>query len=195
MGSLSFSATVSLDGFAADRDGGIDWTVPDADLFRLHVERMAAVSTEVLGRRTFLMMKYWDSEPGDGSWGPDEREFARRWRGIEKIAVSSTLTGAEVGSGGARLISGLTLPGLARIVEDAPGEVEIFGPTTAAAAIRAGMVRDFRFFVVPRVLGGGLRALPDHADLELRLVEHQVFGSGIVFLHYSSRDRGGVPID
>jgi dihydrofolate reductase len=62
--------------------------------------------------------------------------------------------------------------------------VEIFGPTTASEAIRAGMVRDFRFFVVPKIVGGGLRALPRDARLELSLIEHRIFENGTAYLHY-----------
>ena len=48
------------------------------------------------------------------------------------------------------------------------------------------MVRDFRFFVVPKVVGGGLRALPADAALNLDLVEHRTFGD-TAYLHYARR--------
>lgn len=162
MGTLSYTATVSLDGYAADADGGFAWTGPSDDVFRFHVERLGAVTAEVLGRRTYQLMTYWYTEPADGAWGAHEHEFAR-------------------------LVPGLDLTELQAIVDASPGEVEVFGPTTAAPAIRAGMVRDYRFFVVPRVVGGGLSALPDGASLDLDLVEHREFGGGIVYLHYVGR--------
>ena len=46
------------------------------------------------------------------------------------------------------------------------------------------MVRDFRFFIVPKTVGGGLRALPRDARLDLRLVEHRIFDNGLTYLHY-----------
>ena len=36
MRKLIYSMGVSLDGFIADRDGEIDWSVPDAELHRFH---------------------------------------------------------------------------------------------------------------------------------------------------------------
>ena len=54
----------------------------------------------------------------------------------------------------------------------------------AADAIRAGMVRDFRFFVVPRIVGGGLKALPEGADLALSLIEHRIHDDRSTYLHY-----------
>lgn len=188
MGTLSYTATISLDGYAADASGDFQWSAPSDEVFRFHVERMAAVSTEVLGRNTYQLMTYWNSEPEDGSWGEDEREFARRWQGIGHVVVSSTLGPEDLDSPRDRLVPRLDLSALERIVADAPGEVEIFGPTTAAAAIRAGMVSDFRFFVVPKIVGGGLSALPGDAALEVDLVEHRAFGD-TVYLHYARRLR------
>ncbi|WP_040518291.1 dihydrofolate reductase family protein [Gordonia neofelifaecis] len=182
MGTLTYTATVSLDGYVADASGDFQWSAPGDEVFAFHVERMGPVSTEILGRNTYLLMTYWENEPADGSWSSEEREFARRWQAIERVVVSSTLIDDDLGSG-TRLIPHLSISELAGIVRDASGEVEIFGPTTAAAAIRAGMVDDYRFFVVPKIVGGGLRALPDDARLDLRLVEHRTFGD-TAYLHY-----------
>ena len=61
MGTLSFTATVSLDGYAADASGDFQWSAPRDEVFRFHVERMGAVSTEVLGRNTYQLMTYWNA--------------------------------------------------------------------------------------------------------------------------------------
>ncbi len=37
---------------------------------------------------------------------------------------------------------------------------------------------------MPKVVGGGLRALPDDVRLELRLTEHRVFDNGTAHLRY-----------
>ena len=133
-------------------------------------DRLAQVSTEVHGRRTHQLMAYWDAEPEPGAWGEAEHEWARLWAATDKIVVSSTLTPEQV-SPGARLVPSLGLDELEQVVRDAPGDVEIFGPTTAAPALRAGLVEEFRLYVVPKVVGGGLRAFPDDVDLDLELVE------------------------
>jgi dihydrofolate reductase len=175
---------MSLDGYVADASGDFQWSGPNEEVFGVHVDRMAEVSTEVLGRKTFALMQYWETDPVDEVWTPAEREFARRWRGIDKVVVSSTLTHDEIGSGRARLVPDLSLDELKRIVDAATGVVEIFGPTVAAAAIRAGLVEQFQFFVVPKIVGGGLRALPDDVHVNLRLAEHRVFDNGAAHLRY-----------
>lgn len=187
MGTLNFTATVSLDGYVADADGNFDWSGPSDEVFAVHLARMAVVSTEVLGRKTYALMDYWETYPDDEDRPVAEREFAKRWQAIDKVVVSTTLTDDDLGPGRARLVPDLSLDELQRIVDSASGLVEIFGPTTAAAAIRAGLVEDFQFFVVPKMVGGGLRALPNDVHLDLRLVEHRVFDDGIVHLRYSRR--------
>ncbi|MUL66717.1 deaminase [Mycobacterium sp. CBMA 234] len=187
MGTLNYTATVSVDGYVADADGDFQWSGPNDAVFAVHVARIAGVSTEVLGRKTFALMQYWETFPGDEDATPDELEFARIWRGIDKVVASSTLTREDLGASRARLVPELTLAELRRIVDDAPGAVEIFGPTVAADAIRAGMIEDFHFFVVPKAVGGGLRALPDDVRLDLNLIEHRIFDNGTAYLHYQPR--------
>ncbi|NVN52925.1 dihydrofolate reductase family protein [Mycolicibacterium hippocampi] len=187
MGTLSYNAIMSLDGYVADASGDFQWSAPGGQTFAAHVDRMAEVSTEVLGRKTFALMQYWETDPVDEEWSPAEREFARRWRGINKVVVSSTLTPEEVESERVRLVPDLSLAELQRIVADAPAAVEIFGPTTAAAAIRAGLVDEFHIFVVPKVVGGGLSALPGDVRLDVTLARHQIFDDGTAHLRYSSR--------
>jgi dihydrofolate reductase len=184
VGTLSYSTTVSIDGYVADADGDFQWSAPGDAVFDVHVERMAAVSTEVLGSKTYDLMRYWETDPDGDGFSPDEQEFARRWRKIGKVVVSSTLTPDDVVPGRDRLVPRLSLDELREIVDSAAGTVEIFGPTVAAQAIRAGMVDEFNLFVVPKIVGGGLRALPDDVRLDLRLAEHRIFDDGVAYLRY-----------
>lgn len=187
MGQLMYTTSMSLDGYVADADGDFGWGAPDAEIFDMHVDRMAEISAEVLGRKTYDLMRYWESPPEDGSWTAAEHEFARRWQTIEKVVVSTTMSPDDLSSDRSRLVRELDTAELRQLTESAPGSVEIFGPTTAATAIRAGMVSGFRLFVVPVIVGGGLRALPADAALDLRLIEQRTFANGTVYLHYAPR--------
>lgn len=184
MGSLSYTTSMSLDGFVADADGDFQWAAPGPEVFAFHVERMHAVSTEVLGRHTYALMKYWETDPTDEQWGPLEQDFARGWRALQRVVVSTTMSPDELGPGPIHLVRRLDLDELTALAENADGEVEIFGPTTAAAALRAGLVRDVRLLVVPRAVGGGLPAIPQGVHLDLDLAEERRFGDGTVLLHY-----------
>lgn len=117
MGSLSYTATISLDGYAADTNGDFQWSALTDEVFQFHVERMAAVSTEVLGPNTYLLMRYWETEPEAGDWGALEHEFARRWRDIDQVVASSTLTQNELASERVRVVPALGLSELKRALK------------------------------------------------------------------------------
>jgi dihydrofolate reductase len=187
MGILTFTATLSLDGYVADANGDFQWAGPGDAVFQAHIDRLTQVSTEVHGRRTHQLMAYWDAEPEPGAWSEAEHEWARLWAATDKVVVSSTLAPTDV-SAGARLVPHLGLDELEQVVRDAAGDVEIFGPTTAAPALRAGLVEELRLYVVPKVVGGGLRAFPEGVDLDLELVE-QARLDAVTYLRLRRRGR------
>ena len=71
-----------------------------------------------------------------------------------------------------------------RMKATATRDMSVGGPHLAAQAIRAGLVDELHLFVVPIVVGGGNRALPEHARLRLQLLEERRFAGGVVHLHY-----------
>ena len=66
-------------------------------------------------------------------------------------------------------------------------DISIGGAELAAHAIRAGLVDEYHTVVVPVVLGGGKRFLPDDVRIDLELVDERRFPSGVVYLAYSAR--------
>ena len=119
MGTLSYTATVSIDGYAADSDGDFQWSGPGDQVFQFHVERMGAISHEVLGRKTYQLMAYWDAEPEDGAWTAEEQEFAKLWRGLERTVVSTTLGPQDLTFSWDRLVPSLDTEALRQNVDDA----------------------------------------------------------------------------
>ncbi|HLV11165.1 MAG TPA: dihydrofolate reductase family protein [Trueperaceae bacterium] len=57
----------------------------------------------------------------------------------------------------------------------------------AAQAIAAGLVDEYGLFMTTSVVGGGKRFFPDGVRLDLELVEHKVFPSGLIYAHYRAR--------
>ena len=187
MGTLRYFANMSADGYTVDAEGRFDWTDPSDEVHAFINEIESDGSVYVHGRRMYETMVYWETyEPGPGS-SPHEKRHAEIWQGMEKVVASSSLPEGAITSGRTRLVRDLQLGELRRIVNCAPGVVSVGGPTVAADAIRAGLVDDFRFFVYPEVVGGGLSALPQDARLSLRLVDTRTFANGCVYLHYVPR--------
>ena len=81
---------------------------------------------------------------------------------------------------------------LHQMKQDGAGDIGIGGPHLAAAAIRAGLVDEYHLLITPVVVGGGTGWLPDDVRVDLELVDQRRFRSGVVHLHYRTRDDAGV---
>ncbi|WP_198541691.1 dihydrofolate reductase family protein [Parafrankia colletiae] len=60
----------------------------------------------------------------------------------------------------------------------------IGGVELAGAAMAAGLVDEYHLFLVPIVVGGGRRALPDDVRARLELLSTHRFRSGVVHHHH-----------
>jgi dihydrofolate reductase len=183
MGRLIYALNVSLDGFVETPDHGLDWTTVDEELHTWFNDRMRELDASLYGRRLYeVMSSYWPTSESDPAATPAMREFGRIWRATPKIVFSSTLT--SVGPN-CRLVHGDVGDELARLRAESDGDLEVGGPTLAAAFIRRGLVDDFQLLVHPVVLGAGTPFFPAlESPIRLRLTETRTFGSGVTYLGY-----------
>ena len=63
-------------------------------------------------------------------------------------------------------------------------DMRVGGADLAGQAIKAGLADEVRLFLVPVVVGGGKRALPNGVRSDLELLDTQRFASGAVYLRY-----------
>ena len=180
---LIYSMIASLDGYTADADGKFDWAAPDEEVLAFINDLERGIGTHLYGRRMYEVMLYWETVPLEGQ-SPAGRDFAAIWRSADKIVYSTTLRAAS--SARAR-IEPRFVPEAVRALKR-HGDVSIAGPGLAAAAIRAGLVDEYRLLVTPVVVGGGTSAFPDGVRAGLDLVDQRRFASGVVYLRYRPRD-------
>ncbi|MBC3190097.1 dihydrofolate reductase family protein [Pseudonocardia sp. C8] len=185
MGRLRYTAIMSADGFLTDPDGRYDWAVPDDEVLAFVTDRERGADTHLYGRRMYEEMRVW--EDVSSGWPDLELEFARTWRAATKVVYSSTLP--EVATARTRLERVFDPVRVRAIVDGAPHDVSVSGPTLAAEAFRHDLVDDVELYLVPMLVGGGLRALPDGVRAGLELAGQHRFGNGFAFLHYR-RARG-----
>jgi dihydrofolate reductase len=182
MAKLIYSAIASADGYIEDAAGSFDWAAPDEELFRFVNDLERPVGTYLYGRRMYETMLYWETAhtvPGQPSV---VREFTSIWQAAEKIVFSRTL--ASVSSARTRIEPTFD-PGMVRHLKSATGhDMTVGGADLAGQAIRAGLVDELQLFLVPVVVGGGKRALPDGARSDLELLDTRRFASGAVYLRY-----------
>lgn len=181
MAKLIYLAIASLDGYIADRSGSFGWAAPDDDVHAHVNSAIASTGTYLYGRRMYEVMAAWETmELADES--AVTREFAQLWRAADKIVYSTTLE--RVHTDRTRLERGFDAEVVRQLKADADRDIGIGGPGLAAHAISAGLVDDYLLYLVPHLVGGGTRALPDGVRAELELVDEQRFAGGTVYLRY-----------
>ena len=178
---LIYSMSVSVDGFIADREGAIEWTAPDEELFRFHTALVRELGACLLGRRLYETMLVWETDP---SLREDElgAAFADVWGAIPKVVFSRTLDSVQ---GNARLAEASVAEEIAATLAATDKDVEIGGAGLAAQAIELGLVDELRLFRYPVVVGGGTPFLPPVAQhLPLELIDARRFGSRVIYERY-----------
>lgn len=182
MAALICTGNVSLDGYINDENGSIDWTAPSEEYFAYISELERPIGTYLYGRKLYQSMLYWETaQPG-----PDDpfdmSGYAALWRAADKIVYSTTLATAP--SARTRIERTFDPATVAAMKHTAERDLSIGGPTLTAHALRAGLVDELRLFVLPVVIGGGTRFLPDGLHTQLRLADQHNFADGVVYLRY-----------
>jgi dihydrofolate reductase len=181
---LIYSAIASLDGYTADEAGNFDWAAPDAELHAFVNDLERGVGTHLYGRRMYETMAVWETM--DVSAEPDVmRDYAEIWRAADKVVYSRTLAAPSTPK--TRIEREFDPEAIRRMKEAADRDVSVGGPGLAAHALRAGVVDEIQLLLVPVVVGGGTRALPDGLRAGLDLLDERSFASGAVYLRYQSR--------
>lgn len=180
MGRLTYGMIVSLDGYVRGPDGDFGWSEPDPELHEHFNEVQRDSAVDVYGRTMWETMRYWQDLPDADHESSVHRGFARAWQATPTVVVSSTLDPAE--APGAEVWPRLDPDRLRALVRNSEGDVSISGPTLAAAALHAGLVEEISAHIVPHVVGGGLRFLPDGYSTRLRLRHERRWPGGVVEL-------------
>lgn len=182
MARLIYSAIMSLDGYTADADGHFEWAAPDEEVHAFVNELERPAGTYLYGRGMYETMRYWETAHTLPGQRPVSLDFARIWQAADKIVYSTTLQTADTAR--TRVERDFDPDQVRKLKEAAGRDLTVGGPHLAAQAIAAGLVDEYQLFLVPAVVGGGTRALPDRVRLDLALADERRFGNGTVYLRY-----------
>lgn len=173
---------VSADGYIVGPDGSFDWGAPDEELHRFHNQRVREQGAHLLGRRLYEIMLYWETAHQDPKADETSLEFASVWLPLPKVVFSRTLESVE---GTNTTLASRDLPAeLAELRKTVQGDIGIGGAGLAAEAIRLGLVDEYRLFVHPIAVGGGIPFFPRDHQTEMELIETRTFSSRVVYLKY-----------
>jgi dihydrofolate reductase len=186
MAMLTYSALMSLDGYVEDERGKFDWAAPDDDVHAFVNELERSVGTYLYGRKMYETMVSWENLPTPSTQPPSIREYAEIWQSANKIVYSKTLD--AVSSAKTRVEREFDTEAVRELKARASSDLSIGGAELAAQAIAAGLVDEYHLFLVPVLVGGGKRALPeDGVRVNLELLDERRFERGTVYLRYRAQ--------
>jgi dihydrofolate reductase len=185
MAKLIYFTPASLDGFIADETRNLDWSAPDEEVLAFINDLERPIGMYLYGRKMYETMAVWETPDVIPGLTPAALEFARIWQAVDKIVYSQSL--ATVSTSKTRIEREFDPQVVRDLKRRLPHDVSVGGPALAAHAIRAGLVDEYHLLVVPALLGGGKRVLPDNVHVNLELLDERRFTNGTVYLRYRAQ--------
>jgi dihydrofolate reductase len=174
---------VSVDGYFDGPDQELDWFVLDDEFFAYVDTMLESIDGILLGRTTY--------EGFAAHWPNSTQAEAPRMNSLPKFVASTTLRNATWSN--TTIIADDVPNAVARMKKEPGKDLAIIGSSILASTLAAhGLIDEYRFFVVPVLLGRGKRfldVLPDR--LELTLQETRGSGSGVVANFYTPKGTRG----
>jgi len=171
---VTYYVAISLDGFIATPDGGVDWLTPfqESGEDYGYADFLASVDSLLIGSSTYEFML------GHPPWlHPDKPSWVFTTRDLELAHESVELTSRD------------PLEVLAELRSRGLRSAWLMGGGKLASAFRdRGIISHYVIAVVPIVLGSGIPLLAAGGPQDrLRLIGTESYSSGIVMLSYERR--------
>jgi dihydrofolate reductase len=165
---VRYSVAMTVDGYVAGPQGESDWITidPEIDFAAL----MSSFDTMLLGRRTYEATQ----QQGGGPAMP----------GMQVYVLSRTLRQSDCPG---VTVSDNARDTVAKLKAASGKDIWLFGGGSLFRSLLAlGLVDTVEVAVIPVLLGGGIRLLPDPAErAKLKLTKHRVYPkTGTVALEY-----------
>jgi dihydrofolate reductase len=182
---------VSLDGYAVDADGSLDFfpaTEQDRYSDRDQLAFLDGVDTILLGRKTYeLFVDYWPTA------STDREIIADRLNELPKLVFSNTLTEAPWGTWPpARIVRGDAVAEIRRLKAQDGKHMVLWGSLSLAQDLMAAdLIDEYHLQLCPTLVGGGRPLFPGREGYaNLTRVNVRTYDTGVVFLHYEPRREG-----
>src|ERR1700675_1022213 len=169
-------------------DGCCDHTkmVPDEEVLGYGAQLVRDAGLLVYGRKTYqLMVPYWPDIAKSQSDTKADIEFAQAFDSLNKVVFSRSLSSAE--DKNTRIVRSNLRDEILRLKQEPGKNILVGGVDVPSQLIELGLIDEYRFVVMPIIVGEGRRlmegvSLPE--KLQLKLIELKPFKSGCVALRY-----------
>ncbi|TDD28811.1 reductase [Kribbella turkmenica] len=181
---LIFQEYVTLDGYAADSDGGLDFSgtiAEQADVDNLAL--LETVDTMLLGAETYrLFAAAWPTQ------GAADNPIAPKLNALRKVVVSRTLDNAPWGAHESALVVRDAVEDVRELKREQGKDIILWGSISLFHTLLiAGLVDEVQLRVCPVLIGAGKPVFPHSAETRvLELVEARPWANGGALLRYKS---------
>ena len=182
MRKIIYAQLVSIDGYIEDQHGNIDWSQPGEELHRHFNKLEKTLAINFYGRRMSEAMDFWLTADQNPDLKDYEREYARLWQKTNRVVFSKTLDKVE---GNAQLLREVDPKEIQKLKHHPGGDMSVGGSDLAATFIKYGLIDEFRLYTHPIVLGGGKPMFPEGQQINLTLIDSQIFSCGVHLLRYN----------
>ncbi len=180
MGHVRYGMLQSLDGYVAGEDGSLVLPPPEPALHQHFNDELRSTSLLIYGRRMWEIMRYWAGD--DPARDEVAAEFAELWQQTPKVLVSTTVTDAGPG---VTVVREDVVATIGAMIDKVSGDIEVAGPDLAATLGRAGLIDEYRLYIQPVVLGGGMPMFAEGFRPHVRFAGAEPLPGDVVLLRYS----------
>ncbi len=168
---ISAFMAVSLDGFIAKEDGGLDWLASDCDFG--YQEYMSGIDVVVVGRKSFEQALTFDEWP---------------YSGKEVIVLSRSMDDSDLPkgfSGNIRCSRGVVRALVEELKKNGRKGVYVDGGMAVSSFLRHKLLDEIAITHVPVLLSKGVRLFSDTGDeTRMRLISTHPYQNGFVHSVY-----------
>jgi len=185
MRKLILEEWISLDGYASDKNGQLDF-FPSTEKNKFsdndQLKFLESVDTILLGRKTYdLFVDFW---PGATI---DKEIIADKINSTKKIVFSNTLKKAPWGKWpDVQIIPGDAVKEINFLKEKEGKNIVMWGSLSLAQSlIKENLIDEYHLQLCPVVIGGGRLLFPNFDNYKnLKLVSFKKYDTGVIFLKY-----------
>lgn len=189
MRKLILEEWISLDGYAEDKNGKLDF-FPSTESNKFSDEDqlkfLEGIDTILLGRKTYeLFIDFWPTAT------TDKEIIADRLNSLPKLVFSNSLQKAPWGNDGkwadAQIVKGDAAEELRKLKAQAGKDMVLWGSISLARHLmKSGLIDEYHIQICPTATGGGKLLFPEMEEyMGLKLKETKTYeASGVVMLKY-----------
>jgi len=179
------SMNITLDGFMAATDGGLDWHLNNwtTDMADLLTQQLNGADTILLGRNTYsAMAAYWPAVSTGLLLSRADLAYATMINSCEKVVCSTTLKKTRWDN--SRVISANMRREILKLKQQPGKDIIVYGSRTLVQYLtKFNLIDEYLLWLYPVTIGRGM-LLFDHPQ-KLELIGSKTLSSGVVVLRYS----------